>query len=76
MSSRAAVLADMIRLLAPRKSGHYARRVVQLDNRVELRDIAWHIVEWGSVNSPAYAPVRRAVRAVGLRYIDARSSRP
>lgn len=26
-----------------------------------------HIVEWGSVNNPAYAPFRKAATALGLR---------
>ena len=29
-----------------------------------------HLVEWGSVNNPAYAPLRRGVRAAGLRLDD------
>ena len=27
-----------------------------------------HLVEWGSVNNQPYAPLRRAVRAAGLRF--------
>lgn len=30
-------------------------------------DIAAHIIEFGSINNPAYAPFRRAASAVGLR---------
>lgn len=26
-----------------------------------------HIIEWGSVNNPPYAPIRKAIRALGLR---------
>jgi hypothetical protein len=35
--------------------------------RVTNTDHGAHIDEWGSVNSPPYAPLRRAVRAAGLR---------
>lgn len=34
-------------------------------------DFAAHIVEWGSVYNPAYAPLRRAVQTVGLRLSEA-----
>lgn len=34
---------------------------------VATTDFAGHIVEWGSVNNPAYAPLRRGVRAAGAR---------
>jgi hypothetical protein len=29
-----------------------------------------HIIEFGSVNNPAYAPLRKAVAATGMRYQD------
>jgi hypothetical protein len=29
-----------------------------------------HLDEWGSINSPAYAPLRRGVREAGLRLDD------
>lgn len=35
--------------------------------RVHADDIAAHIVEWGSVNNPAYAPLRRAAEQLGLK---------
>jgi hypothetical protein len=28
----------------------------------------WHLVEFGSVNNPAYSPLRRGVVAAGLRF--------
>jgi hypothetical protein len=34
-----------------------------------------HLVEWGSANNPAYAPIRRAVRSSGLRYKPNANSR-
>lgn len=30
-------------------------------------DIAGHLAEWGSINNPAYAPLRRGAERVGLR---------
>lgn len=35
--------------------------------RVGNRDFAAHLIEWGSVNNPPWAPLRRGVRAAGLR---------
>lgn len=37
------------------------------DVYVRTNDFAGHMVEWGSANNPPYAPIRRAVRAAGLR---------
>jgi hypothetical protein len=31
-------------------------------------DYAGHLMEWGSKNNPAHAPLRRAVRAAGLHF--------
>lgn len=28
-----------------------------------------HIIEFGSVNNPAYSPLRKAVRATGLKFV-------
>jgi 20S proteasome alpha/beta subunit len=33
-------------------------------------DYAGHLYEWGSKNGPAYAPLRRAVRAAGLELTE------
>lgn len=30
-------------------------------------DLAGHLVEWGSIKNPAYAPLRRAAERLGLR---------
>jgi hypothetical protein len=42
--------------------------VVQQGNRVAVlnTDYGGHLMEWGSVNNPPHAPLRRAVRAAGL----------
>jgi hypothetical protein len=43
--------------------------VIEINGRVYLRtnDFAGHMVEFGSVNNPPYAPLRKGVRAAGLR---------
>jgi hypothetical protein len=38
--------------------------------RVLSVDFAAHLVEFGSVNNPTYAPLRRGVEATGLRVTD------
>lgn len=44
-------------------------RVVEDGDRVRVinDDAFYHLVEFGSVNNAAYAPMRRGVRAAGLR---------
>lgn len=32
----------------------------------------WHLIEFGSINNPAYRPMTRAARASGLRFEDGR----
>lgn len=36
--------------------------------KIETSDAIWHIIEYGSVNNPPYAPIRRGVEANGLRW--------
>jgi hypothetical protein len=38
--------------------------------RVVNTDHGGHLIEWGSVNNPPYAPLRRAVHSVGLRLVE------
>lgn len=38
--------------------------------RVINIDYAGHLIEWGSKNNPAHAPLRRAVRAAGLKLTE------
>lgn len=59
-------------MAAPKgKTGGYARRfTVEVDGNdvaVGNTDFAAHLVEFGSANNPPYAPLRRGVRAAGLR---------
>lgn len=38
------------------------------DTYVVNRDHGGHLAEWGSKNNPPYSPLRRAVRALGLKF--------
>lgn len=54
----------------PRKGNSGQTIVVDVDGRVVRlvnTDHAGHLQEWGSKNNPAHAPLRRGVRAAGLR---------
>lgn len=46
--------------------------VEQIGSHVRLvnTDHAGHLLEWGSVNNPPHAPLRRGVRAAGLRLTE------
>jgi hypothetical protein len=60
-------------------SGYY-RRHFELNRyrggwRVRNTDPFAHLVEWGSINNSAYAPIRRAIRTSGLRYVPNPESR-
>ena len=55
------------------RGGHTWERAIQIVSEDEGRtvllvnkDSAGHLVEWGSVNNPPHAILRRAVRAVGI----------
>lgn len=50
-----------------RHTGYYKRKLKRRGNRVIAGDPFWHLVEYGSVHNPPYAPLRRGVLAVGLR---------
>jgi hypothetical protein len=67
MRSITQAVADEVRLVAPKQTGYYVRHVHARDYTVYTDDIAGHLIEWGSKNNPAYAPLRRGVRAAGLR---------
>jgi hypothetical protein len=63
--------------IAPQgESGYYASHFVVYKEEngswvLGNTDFAAHWVEWGSVNNPAYAPLRRAVQAAGLHLREA-----
>jgi hypothetical protein len=54
---------------------HFRVRKYRYWYRLQNDDPFAHLVEWGSVNNPTYAPIRRAIRASRLRYIPNPDSR-
>jgi hypothetical protein len=54
---------------------HFELRRFRGGWRVWNTDPFAHLVEWGSVNNVAYAPIRRAIRTSGLRYVPNPESR-
>jgi hypothetical protein len=68
-------VAAAVRLAAEpsRHTGYFVRKIAVVGNRVEFRDPFWHLVEYGSIHNPAYAPARRGVRMAGLRFNDPRN---
>jgi hypothetical protein len=78
MKAKAVLLARLVQLMSQpfRDTGNYSRKVKAVGYRVEVRDIAWHIIEFGGAKQAPKAPVRRAVRAAGLRYVDGKSEAP
>lgn len=64
--------------LAPEHTGYYRKRFswrrYPLRRRLRNTDPFAHLIEWGSANNPAYAPIRKAVRALGLKFKEAPKS--
>lgn len=59
---------ENVERIAPRgQSGEYHESLeVDDDGSVGTTDPFGHLVEWGSVNNRAYAPIRQGVRDAGL----------
>lgn len=56
-----------------RATGYFINHLgIRGKDRVVSRDNFTHLIEFGSVNNPAYAPIRRGVREAGLRFDNAR----
>ena len=68
MRTRAKVGVEFVVALSPERTGYYRRHVKARGNRIHATDPFWHIVEWGSVKSAPYAPLRRGVIAAGFRF--------
>lgn len=68
-------IASMAEQLGPYKTGYYAGhfkvRRFPLRRRIMNTDPFAHLVEWGSVKNVAYAPLRRAARALGFKIHEA-----
>jgi hypothetical protein len=62
-------VAASVRVAAPHVTGYYERRVKAQGTRVRALDVFWHLVEFGSANNRPYGPLRRGVRAAGLRFV-------
>lgn len=60
-------VARAARREAPERTGDYRDSIETDGRRVLTTDFAGHIIEWGSVKTPPYAPLRRGARAAGLR---------
>lgn len=67
LATATGVVAAAVRAIAPDETGYYKRRVKARGTRVVAEDFGWHWVEFGSSNNPPYAPLRRGIRAAGLR---------
>jgi hypothetical protein len=68
-SARVAPIAEGMTHHAMLRSGHRRIEVIEQDGFVYLVNTNYcgHLEEFGSVNSPAYSPLRRGVRAAGYR---------
>lgn len=73
------VLADEVEARAPERTGEFAGSIERTNAErrpggavvtVHSTDFAAHLVEFGSINNPAYAPFRRGAAALGLRLRD------
>ena len=60
-------VASEAKALSPHETGYFRRSLRAAGSIVLTNDPFGHLVEWGSKNNVAYAPLRRAVRAAGLR---------
>jgi hypothetical protein len=68
---QAQLTANVVKAAAPVDSGSYKNSISAKKTftsvTVGTDDFAGHIIEWGSVKTPAQAPLRRGVLAAGLR---------
>ena len=72
MAKVARVVAESVRQATPDGTGAAKRSIRAAGDRVVSTDPFFHLIEWGSVNNPAYAPFRRGIRAAGLRLDESR----
>lgn len=72
-------IETLAKIIAPKKTNYYVRHLDIISKRfpagptgfhtfVTSEDFAGHMVEWGSVNNRAYAPLRKAVKQLGLEF--------
>lgn len=71
----AKAIVDRATVAAPVDSQHYRRGLRWVDRpdvtAAAATDIASHLIEFGSMNNPAFAPLRGAARSLGLRFTAA-----
>lgn len=67
-------VAQNARDVAPVHTGAYRDSIKTEGSVVYSDDPFGHLVEFGSVNNPAYAPLRRGAEAAGLRIDEDPSS--
>lgn len=68
MRERADLAAAVIEAVAPERTGYYRRRIKARGDRVWSEDVFWHLVEFGSINNPAYGPLRRGLMTAGFDF--------
>lgn len=75
LDTAAEALVQRIEDESPVQTGHFQdsikSRRYPLSRRVFSTDYFAHLIEWGSANNMAYAPFRRAARALGFRLVEA-----
>lgn len=67
----AKAVAAAVEAAAPDHTGRF-RNSIRVDEsgdvvRVKTTDPAGHLIEWGSVNNPPYAPFREGIARAGFR---------
>lgn len=68
-----AKVAKAVREVAPDETGYYRRRVrASAAGRVVASDPFWHLIEFGSINNRAVAPLRLGAIAAGTRFVPSR----
>lgn len=69
MRKRTKEIAAVVQAVSPRHTGYYARHVKAQGTKIRSLDPFWHLVEFGSVKNRPYAPLRRGIRAAGVRFV-------
>jgi hypothetical protein len=62
-------VAAAVIAVAPEHTGFYKGHIRAVEDGVVARDSFWHWIEFGSVHNHPRAPLRRGVRAAGLRFV-------
>jgi hypothetical protein len=63
-------IAERVKQIAPRDTGDYINSIEVVDGQVITTDPAGHIIEWGSLDTPTHAPLRRgAEQIVGTDHV-------